>query len=155
MRFYVGVTDNNWYKYLASQKPDEVNFWCPGGRQGFRVLESGGLFLFKLHHPLNFITGGGFFVRYSLLPVSLAWNAFNSNNGAPDYFSFMGTIHKYRNTDPKVEPDPVIGCIILASPFFFEEKDWIPVPEDWKPNIVQGKSYSTNTLIGRRLYRQV
>ena len=37
----------------------------------------------------------------------------------------------------------------------FERSDCIPVPEDWKPNIVQGKSYDTNTIIGKRLYQQV
>lgn len=155
MKFYIGVTDNNWYKYLAAQKPDEVNFWRPGGGQGFRVIEEGGLFLFKLHSPLNYITGGGFFVRYSLLPVSLAWEAFGNKNGAPDYLSFISAIHRYRKSNQRTEPDPVIGCIILTSPFFFQESDWIPVPEDWSPNIVQGKSYDTGTLIGRRLYHQV
>ena len=49
----------------------------------------------------------------------------------------------------------MIGCIILTSPFFFDKSDWIPVPEDWKPNIVQGKSYHTNETIGARLYQQV
>ncbi len=27
MKFYVGVTDNKWFEFLASRKPDEVNFW--------------------------------------------------------------------------------------------------------------------------------
>lgn len=155
VRFYIGVTDNNWYKYLANQRPDEVNFWRPGGGKGFRVIEEGGLFLFKLHSPLNYIAGGGFFIRYSLLPVSLAWEAFGNKNGAPDYSSFLRAIHSHRKSNPRTEPDPIIGCIILATPFFFEERDWIPVPEDWSSNIVQGKSYDTGTLIGRRLYQQV
>ena len=35
MKFWVGVTDKNWFDYLASISPDEVNlkmrwarFWC-------------------------------------------------------------------------------------------------------------------------------
>ncbi|MBA1335389.1 MAG: Restriction endonuclease [Firmicutes bacterium] len=155
MKFFVGVTDNNWYKYLANEKPDEVNFWQPGGKQAFRAIETYSLFLFKLHSPANYIAGGGFFVRHSFLPVSLAWEAFGNKNGASDYYSFSNAIHRYRSTNPRTEPDPVIGCIILASPFFFEESDWIPVPDDWSPNIVQGKSYDTGTLAGRRLYQQV
>lgn len=152
MKIYVGVTDNNWYSFLAQRKPDEVNFWRPSGRTNFRVLKPGELFLFKLHSPLNYIAGGGFFVRHSLLPVSLAWEAFGIKNGTSDYSSFLGSIQKYRRDDPETAYDPTIGCIILASPFFFEREDWIPIPEDWKPNIVQGKSYDTSTAVGQDLY---
>ncbi|MHB8064371.1 MAG: hypothetical protein ACYDG2_17360 [Ruminiclostridium sp.] len=43
----------------------------------------------------------------------------------------------------------------MTSPFFFKRSDWIPVPEDWKPSIVQGKSYDTDDFIGRKLLKQV
>lgn len=155
MKFYVGVTDSNWYNFSATNRPDELNFWQPGGKQTFKAVGANDLFLFKLHSPMNYIVGGGFFVRHSFLPMSLAWDAFGNNNGTIDYLSFSNAIHKYRRSDRRSEPDPVIGCIILTSPFFFERSDWIPVPEDWKPNIVQGKSYSTDTMIGKRLYQQV
>ena len=155
MKLFVGVTDTNWYSFLANSRPDEVNFWQPGGRQTFKALEPNDLFLFKLHSPLNYIAGGGFFVRHSFLPVSLAWEAFGNKNGTPDYQSLSNAIYKYRKSDRKSEPDPSIGCIILTSPFFFDRREWIPIPEDWKPNIVQGKSYDTNTLFGRRLFQDV
>jgi len=58
-------------------------------------------------------------------------------------------------SDQRTEPDPEIGCIILSMTFFFERHQWIPVPEDWQPNIVQGKTYDTGTLLGRTLYNQV
>ncbi|MGI6548587.1 MAG: HNH endonuclease [Syntrophomonadales bacterium] len=154
MKLYIGVTDNNWYSFLAQHQPDEVNFWRPGGKY-FRAIEPGGMFLFKLHSPLNFIAGGGFFVRYSRLPVSLAWETFGNKNGTSDYSAFLRTIHRYRRTDPHTEHDPVIGCIVLASPFFFDRSDWIPAPQDWNSNIVQGKSYATDTFIGKSLVRQV
>lgn len=152
---YVGVTDNDWYDYLANNQPDELNFWQPGGKQVFRALQPYDLFLFKLHSPLNYIAGGGFFVRHAFLPVSLAWEAFGNKNGTSDYMSFAQAIHKYRKSDRKTEPDPVIGCIILTAPFFFDRADWIPVPPDWKPNIVQGKTYSGDSFAGRSLYQQV
>ena len=49
MEIYVGVTDNDWYRFL-SQLPNvgEVNFWQPGGSSQFRALQPGELFLFKL-----------------------------------------------------------------------------------------------------------
>lgn len=155
MKMYVGVTDSSWYNYLSGIQPDEVNFWQPGGKQAFKALEPSGLFLFKLHSPQNYIAGGGFFVRHSFLPVSLAWEAFENKNGTTDYFSFRQAIYKYRHTDRITEPDPQIGCIVLTSPFFFRCSDWIPVPEDWKSNIVQGKSYSTEDFVGKRLFQQV
>ena len=155
MNIYVGVTDNNWYNFLAESRPDEVNFWQPGGKQKFKALQSNELFLFKLHSPLNYIAGGGFYVRHSLLPVSLAWKAFGNKNGTTDYPTFLQAIHKYRRTDPRIDPDPTIGCIILTAPFFFKRSDWIPVPADWSPHIVQGKTYNTSSFTGLWLMKQV
>ncbi|GAB6172200.1 hypothetical protein JCM15765_16780 [Paradesulfitobacterium aromaticivorans] len=61
MKIFVGVTDGNWYNYLAYCRPDEVNFWQPGGKQPFKAIGLNDLFLFKLHSPLNYIAGGSFF----------------------------------------------------------------------------------------------
>jgi putative restriction endonuclease len=155
MKFWVGVTDNKWYQFLSELRPDEVNFWQPGGNQVFKVLSPNDMFLFKLHHPYNYIVGGGFFIRHSLLPVSLAWEAFGDKNGTNDYLRFLNAILGYKHTDRKHDPDPTIGCIILGSPFFFVESDWIPVPKSWSPNIVQGKSYDTDSMEGYELYKAV
>jgi Predicted restriction endonuclease len=155
MKFYLAVTDNFWFSYLSRLRPDEINFWQPGGSQTFAAIEPGAPFLFKLHSPQNFIVGGGFFVRHSFLPLSLAWDSFGIKNGTSDFQTFKNQIFKYRAKNGKTEIDPVIGCIILTSPFFFEKSDWIPIPADWKPNIVQGKTYDTNNVIGRTLWDQV
>jgi putative restriction endonuclease len=81
MRAFVGVTDGDWYELLATQAYlDEVNFWQPGGNRVFRVLEPGELFLFKLHSPQNFISGGGVFAHATILPISLAWDAFGRSS---------------------------------------------------------------------------
>jgi hypothetical protein len=61
MKFYLGVTDTNWYKFLASQNREDVNFWQPGGNTNFKLLPSGATFLFKLKFPTNAIGGIGFF----------------------------------------------------------------------------------------------
>ena len=74
-KIYLGVTDSRWFNYLAAQQPDEVNFWMPGA-SGFKALPEAGLFLFKLKSPNDFVVGVGFFVRYTRLPVMLAWDAF-------------------------------------------------------------------------------
>lgn len=155
MKFYVGVTDGKWFEFLKSKQPEELNFWRPGGRQPFKALRENDLFLFKLHSPNNYIVGGGFFVRHTFLPLSLAWEAFGYKNGTNEFINFRNAIYKYRKSDYQTEPDPMIGCIILTEPFFFDRQDWIPVPKDWKPNIVQGKTYNTDTEIGQELYSQV
>jgi putative restriction endonuclease len=151
MKFFVGVTDNEWFRFLAKLQPDEVNFWRPGGGN-FRAIQEGDLFLFKLHSPYNYIVGGGFFVRHSILPLSLAWEAFGSKNGAPDFETYHQRIQQYRGARARTEIDPDIGCTILISPFFFDQGDWIPIPRDWSPNIVQGKTYDTQEPIGAELW---
>jgi putative restriction endonuclease len=142
MKLYIGITDSDWYNQLKALKPEEVNFWQPGGNTVFRVLPEEGLFLFKLHHPRNFIVGGGYFVRHSFLPVSLAWKAFGRANGVESIAQFIERIRKYRREN--MSHDPQIGCIILTQPFFLEEADWIPVPDSFKKNIVTGKSYESS-----------
>src|ERR1700679_2961155 len=153
MKIWVGVTDEQWFNQLSLLKPDEVNFWQPSGRRKFAALASGEPFLFKLHSPKNFIVGGGHFIRHSPLPASLAWDAFGEKNGVASYRELLSRVRRYRKEDDSV--DPVIGCNVLAEPFFFAREQWIPVPISWAPNIVQGKTYDSTTSEGAALWREV
>jgi putative restriction endonuclease len=156
MNLYVGVTDSQWFEQLKSlESPEDVNFWQPGGRQQFRSLLPGELFLFKLHHPDNFIVGGGVFAHSSLLPISLAWEAFGLSNGAKSFSEMRAKIAGIRRQTSDRTNDFTIGCIILEQPFFLPKEKWIPVPSDWKLNIVQGKRYDTYVEPGRSLYQQL
>ena len=77
MNGFVAVTDNHWFAFLSQQPEiDEVNFWQPRGRSQFRSLKTGEPFFFKLRSPLNYIAGGGFFAHSTILPISLALEAF-------------------------------------------------------------------------------
>jgi len=154
MKFWIGVTDNKWFEFLSARLPDEVNFWRPSGLGSFQAVPTDSLFLFKLHYPHNFIAGGGFLVKHSNLPLSLAWEAFREKNGAASLEELRLRIEKFRAKKPR-EHDPAIGCTILANPFFFERKNWIPAPSDWSSNIVQGKTYDTDQEIGRQLWIKV
>lgn len=154
MKFYVGVTDYDWFCCLKEAKCDEINFWKPGSSP-FRVLQENELFLFKLHSPRNYIVGGGFFVRFSILPTYLAWQAFGIKNGVLSLDELNRRIEKYRQRNGIEQMNPQIGCIILTEPFFFDEAEWIPVPTDWSNSIVQGKTYDTGNEIGKRLYSAV
>ena len=152
MRFWVGVTDKAWFERLRAQTPDEVNFWQPSGKQLATFLEPGVPFLFKLHAPDNFVVGGGFFVRFSALPARLAWEAFGEKNGVADYRELRQRIERYRGV---TKGDSEIGCNVLNGPVFFSEKDWIPVPESWAPNIVRGRTFDTEQMEGLRLWNAV
>jgi putative restriction endonuclease len=153
MNLYVGVTDNDWYRFL-SQRPgiDEVNFWQPGGKQRFRNLRPGELFLFKLHSPDNFIVGGGFFAHSSILPVSLAWEAFAEKNGTATFAQMRAKLLTYRGTSSDPREDFEIGCILLQQPFFLPRKQWIIIPNDFSLNIVQGKTYDAERGTGKDLW---
>jgi putative restriction endonuclease len=69
VKYWVGVTDNHWFQFLAEKRPDEVNFWRPKNTNQFRAIQEGALFLFKLHSPYNYIAGGAFFLRHTILPL--------------------------------------------------------------------------------------
>ena len=141
MKIWVGVTDNDWFRFLAARQPDEVNFWRPGGNRRFQAIPVGAPFLFKLHSPLSFIAGGGFFVQDDVVPLSVAWKNFGEKNGTDNYDHLLRMINRKRGTP---ERDPVIGCTILAEPFFLPPSEWIPVPPSWSSNIVSGKAYGAD-----------
>jgi putative restriction endonuclease len=151
MRFFVGVTDKEWYRFLAAARPEEVNFWRPSGLS-FGSIPLGCPFLFKLHSPLNAIAGGGYFVRAERLSLTLAWETFGIKNGAASLHDLRRLILSHRGGD---DLNPEIGCIVLNEPFFFDEDLWIPTPPDWRPSVVVGKTYDTADGIGRRLWQQI
>jgi len=156
MRAYIGVTDRDWYRFLRAQPElEEVNFWQPSAGRGFRALGLGQPFLFKLHHPENAIVGGGFLATYSALPVSIAWETFGVENGAPTIEEMRRRIEHYRKAKPDSHMDYIIGCIILEDPFFFDERDWIPAPNDFRREIVQGKTYDLSVAPGKELWERV
>ena len=156
MKLWVGVTDNDWFDVVShTQGIDEVNFWQPGGGTSFRVLQPGEPFLFKLHSPLNFIVGGGFFAHWTRLPISLAWEAFEVKNGARSFDEMRKLIVKRRGGVTNRHEDFQIGCILLTQPFFFNREDWIRVPTDWHPSIQQGKQYLASEEPGKSLWEEV
>ncbi len=152
---YIAVTDKLWFSLLRSQQGiDEVNFWLPSGRV-FKALKPGQLFLFKLHFPDNYIVGGGFFAHSTVLPVSLAWDAFGIKNGAASLDDLREKIDKYRHQEGDRHQDYQIGCILLEQPFFIPEENWIPAPSDWPKNIVSGKTYDLSVEPGATIFHQL
>lgn len=151
MKFWLGVTDNNWYQFLSQRELDEVNFWQPSARPPFRGAPIGMPFLFKLKRPYNHVAGGGFFVTYSELPIPLAWEVFGEKNGAATLDDFQEGLGRAANKRGALGN---IGCTVLAEPFFFPHYHWFE-PPSWKSNIVVGKMYEASEPDGAALWDAV
>jgi len=156
VRFYVAITDYEWFKQLSALRPDEVNFWRPSG-QRFSLTPSEPL-LFKLHRTRkirrDFIVGGGFFSHFTALPLTFAWDVFGTKNGAADLQQMRQRVWKYREKREEDRGDEVIGCVLLQQPFFFPEQDWIPV-SDWSSSVQVTKIYDTSEPRGNEIWAQV
>ena len=156
MRYWIGITDFDWYRFLAARPDlDEVNFWQPSAQRAPVTLTPSAPFLFKLHVAEGgFVVGGGFFARFSKVPVYLAWEAFEAKNGAASLEEMVTRVQRYRRQPINLMHDE-IGCMILSQPFFLPRDRWVRPPEDWAPNIVQGKTYDDADSIGARVWREV
>jgi hypothetical protein len=49
-------------------------------------------------------------------------------------------IARYRRAAPEDRGDFAVGCRVLTQPFLLAEKDWLPIPAGWSPNIVSFKA---------------
>jgi putative restriction endonuclease len=156
VRAFVGITDIDWFSFLASRPDvDEVNFWQPSGATQFRALAPGELFLFKLRAPRRSIVGGALFAYSTILPLSLAWDAFQEKNGASSLEEMRLRIARLRRAATDLRSDYAIGCVLLVQPFFLREPDWITAPTDWRDEIVRGKTYDLTAGEGKKLWAQL
>jgi putative restriction endonuclease len=156
MRIFIAITDQDWFELHASRaRVDEVNFWRPSPNANFKVLQPGELLVFKLHSPLNFIAGGGFFTRFLHLPLSLAWDSFGEANGVTSVDEMRRRIGKYRNVDFTPADNPNVGCIMLAEPFFWPRELWIPSPPEFSLHNQVGKGFDAESGAGKALWAAI
>jgi len=152
---WVANTDPDWFDFLASQPGiDEINFWQPTGSLAFGAIQPGELFVFRLKSPRNAIGGYGVFSHASNLPISLAWEAFGTKNGARTLEEMRQRVGKYRDLADQ-HRDYNIGCRIVVELVFLSPEAWIPQPASWAKSIVVGKTYSTDDLEGRALWNAI
>jgi putative restriction endonuclease len=148
VRVYVGVTDGDWYRFLAARGGSEANFWQPSGGRRFGAVPPGSPFLFKTHYKDgNRIVGGGFLSGWAPLRASRAWEFFGQDNGCASLAEMQARIRHYRR-EGNATPDPEIGCIMLRDVAFFPPDQQVQAPPDWSGNIVQGKSYDLTGTAG-------
>jgi hypothetical protein len=143
MRGYVGVTDTDWYSFLAARPEiSVVNFWTPDGMgREFRALNEGEFFFFKTHHPHNRVVGGGVYSGSALMRVSEAWAVFGQANGVANIEQMRERISRYRRTPIDASSDPEISCILISDVTFYPNDVTFRPPPTFASNIVRGKSY--------------
>lgn len=81
----------------------------------------------------------------------MAWDVFGEANGAACVEELRVRLSRLSPSPGPFELDRQIGCIAIAFPTFFAPDDWVPLPPDWKHNIVSGRTYDLST--GRDLHR--
>ncbi len=152
---YIGITEQEWYENLKDTDFNEINFWKLAGNFNFKALDQGDMFLFKLHSPNNYIVGGGFFELYDILPSFTVWDIFKEKNGVKSLMELEQKAAVYSSLAVSDNKLKNLGCIVLSKPFFLQESDWIPIPEDWNINIGHGKLYNTFKGMGKELFMQL
>jgi putative restriction endonuclease len=153
VKAYVGVTDGDWYRYLAARPAlTEVNFWRPAGSREFRVLAVGEAFFFKTHYPHNRVVGGGFYSGFRALRVSDAWEFFGEANGVSSLSEMRKRVSQYRRAPLAPHDDPLIGCVFVRDVAFFAPDESVEPPPDFAPNIVQGKGYDLSVGAARTYF---
>lgn len=153
MLFWAGVTDNRWYEFLAQREFGEVNFWQPSTRAPFTTLPEGTPFLFKLKRPHHHFVGGGFFVRYTRLPLTTAWSVFGEQNGARSFQEFFALIASNRASKPALDSE--VGCTVLTNVFYLPREQWLRADGLFAPNIMVGRTYDTAIADGMALWDRV
>jgi putative restriction endonuclease len=154
MKFWLGVTDNQWYEFVSGRAFDEVNFWQPSARAPFTNLPAGTPFFFKLKRPHNHIVGGGFFSHFTKLPLSVAWDFFGERNGASSLRQFAELIGQ--NAHAAVGVEQQIGCTVVSDVFYLPRQLWIPAEEYFSAaGIVRGKKYDSSNEQGAALWQEI
>ena len=151
IEFRVGVTDRDWFEYFR-QRPylTEMNFWRPGSPN--TRVDPGTLWIF-LVKP-NIVAGCAFVEVSSSLPLSVAWDAFQTANGFDSKEEFFARIRQLRRG--VTTGDSEIGCVGLTSPVFFDSPfDFSPFQGTWTNKSQPTKRFSTSTPEGLGLWREI
>jgi|GEM_PF-2474936 len=89
MDFFIGVTDNEWYRFLSVHRPPEANFWRPGAAQSFKAIPPGA--------PT--VTTD--------LRVEVSRRIREEFENGRDYYALHGQRLKVVPEDPRQRPEPV------------------------------------------------
>ena len=121
--FAVAPTDLDWFQQLRTDgvKGDVINFWTPTPWNISRLQVNDKLY-FMLKSPIRKIGGFGKFVEYKNMRASEAWRKYGRDNGVENLSQLISRTDKYKAKHAKKNliPDPIIGCILLKDPEFYD-----------------------------------
>ncbi len=100
--------------------------------------------------------GFGFFERSEPLPLSVAWDAFGEDNGAPNLPTFDAQVRGYRRPDRGDRlSNYEIGCIMISRPVFFDDEHFVRRASDWQiQGAVIGGTFDAGVGEGRRVWEE-
>nr|DAZ53494.1 MAG TPA: putative restriction endonuclease [Caudoviricetes sp.] len=141
---YIGVTDNNWAKFIKDNSISKANFWCK--KHSFKAIENGDIFFFlkknnaeeKKEKLERKIVGYGIFKKFEVLTIEDAWNIYGVGNGCSNIKLFSDKINNmYELNSDEAE----IGSIILDEIVMFEEPIYLSkIGIVFSNSIVSGKT---------------
>ncbi|MBS27689.1 MAG: hypothetical protein CL566_02005 [Alphaproteobacteria bacterium] len=127
MTFAIANTDLDWFEALRSTDSNRfVNFWTPTP-WNVTGLNKGEHWYFMLKSPVRKVGGFGLFHEYREMQASEAWHYFGSANGVLDRSELVSRIQAYaskRSSNFANVRDPVIGCVVLADPMFYDDSEF-------------------------------
>ncbi|MBP8661613.1 MAG: HNH endonuclease [Mesotoga sp.] len=121
----LALTDVEWFKYLREWQPPIINFWTPTA-WAVNKINPGDLFYFFLKSPYRRVGGYATFVYSVRFTLADAWKKFANGNGEA---SLDRVLERLRSINKAIDPDSIIGCIILKDAVYFSDKDFIAVEE--------------------------
>ena len=86
----------------------------------------------------------------------MAWESFGVGNGCPNIAAMTERIESIRTRIRYQRPEgpDLIGCVLIASPVFFPEAQWVTTPSDWPARTQTDKRYDLAKDEGLRLWME-
>lgn len=124
----IATTDWEWFERLRDSRAiGKVNFWTPTP-WNLKQLKTGEKLYFLLKSPIRKIGGYGTLHHYENTDIAEAWKKYGVCNGVANLLDFKIKTSDYKRKNSKtyigLEENPVVGCIVLENPVFFEDKDF-------------------------------
>lgn len=121
----LALTDVEWFKYLREWQPPLINFWTPTA-WAVNKINPGDLFYFFLKSPFRRVGGYATYVYSVRFTVADAWRKFFIGNGAASLDSLL---ERLRSINKGIDPDSLIGCIILKDAVYFSDRGFLKAEE--------------------------
>ena len=101
------------------------------------------------------VAGYALFSYYTVMPVGVAWEVFDTANGVHSFSQMLSNIRTLRHKDSVNDSNDNVGCVVLSDLVVLSEDQYIAAPRDWKPNTVRGQYYDLTVGEGARIWNEL